>query len=181
MAKQDAQSVAALLMELSRRSALAGGNPYRVRAYARAAESIATLTVPLAAVVEEGRLRALPGIGETIADIVEKLHRTGTHPSLEELRREVPPGVVEMLAIPGLRPEKVLKLYRELGLTSLGELEAAARADRLAKVKGLGPALQRKILEGLEIRQMLPAPATSTVRPSCSRWPRRSWRVPALA
>ena len=83
MANHDAPDVAALLMELSRRSALAGGNPYRARAYARAAESLATLTVPLAAVVEEGRLRAIPGIGETIADIVEKLHRTGTHPTLE--------------------------------------------------------------------------------------------------
>ena len=61
-----------------------------------------------------------------------------------------------MLAIPGLRPEKVVKLYRELGIASLGELEAAARADRLAKVKGLGPALQRKILEGIEIRRERP-------------------------
>jgi DNA polymerase/3'-5' exonuclease PolX len=63
----DASEVAALLVELSRRTGLVGGNPYRARAYARAAESLATLTVPLATVVEEGRLRAIPGIGETIA------------------------------------------------------------------------------------------------------------------
>src|SRR5947208_325448 len=61
----DAAAVAALLMELSRRTALAGGNPYRARAYARAAESLATLTAPLAAVVGEGRLRTLPGLGLT--------------------------------------------------------------------------------------------------------------------
>ena len=156
MANHATPDVAALLMELSRRSALAGGNPYRARAYARAAESLATLTVPLATVVEEGRLRAIPGIGATIADIVEKLHRTGTHPTLEKLRGEVPSGVLDMLAIPGLRPEKVMKLYRELGIASLGDLEAAARADRLAKVRGLGPALQRKVLEGIEIRESAP-------------------------
>ena len=60
---------------------------------------------------------------------------------------------MEMLDIPGIRPEKVLKIYKELGISSLDELEKAAREDRLKLVKGLGAALQSKILQGIEIRR----------------------------
>src|SRR4051812_10674665 len=153
MAKLDAHEVAALLGEYGRRSALRGGNPYRSKAYIRAAENLAALAEPLERIVEEGRLREIPGVGGAIADIIAKLHRTGTHPSLEKIREEVPEGVLEMLSIPGLRPDKVLTLHRELRIGSIEELEAAARQGRLKPVKGLGWALQRKILQGIEIRR----------------------------
>jgi DNA polymerase (family X) len=130
---------------------LRGGNPYRAKAYARAADGLGTLTVPLAEVIREGRLREIPGVGEAIADIVARLHLTGTHPGLEAMRKEVPTGVLEMLSVPGLRPDKVMKLYKELGITSLAALEEAAKADHLKAVKGLGPALEAKILQGISI------------------------------
>jgi DNA polymerase (family 10) len=151
MAKLDAPEVAALLAEYGRRSALRGGNPYRSKAYMRAAENLAALAEPLDRIVDEGRLQEIPGVGDAIADIVAKLHRTGSHPSLEKLRKEVPEGVLEMLSIPGLRPDKVLELHKELGIGSIEELETAAKQDRLKAVKGLGAALQRKILQGIEI------------------------------
>ena len=69
--------------------------------------------VPLDRSSQTGRLKEIPGIGDAIADIVTKLHRTGTHPSLEAMRKEIPAGVLEMLAVPGLRPDKVLKLYKD--------------------------------------------------------------------
>jgi DNA polymerase (family 10) len=153
MAKLDASGVAVLLAEYGRRSALRGGNPYRSKAYMRAAENLTALAEPLERIVDEGRLREIPGVGDAIADIITKLHGTGTHPSLEKLREEVPEGVLEMLSIPGLRPDKVLKLHKELGIGSIEELEAAAKQDRLKPVKGLGWALQRKILQGIEIRR----------------------------
>jgi DNA polymerase (family X) len=151
MAKLDASAVAELLRELGHRSILAGGNPYRARAYLKAADNLSAVTVPLEVLVSKGELREIPGVGETIADLVEKLHLTGTHPSLEKLRRDLPAGVLEMLAIPGLRPEKILKLYRELGISSLGELETAVKADRLSGAKGFGRGFQRKVLTGLDI------------------------------
>ena len=77
--------------------------------------------------------------------------KPGRIPGLEAMRKEVPAGVLEMLTVPGLRPEKVMKLYKELGITSLAALEEAAKADRLKGVKGLGPALQAKILQGIAI------------------------------
>src|SRR3954466_482679 len=151
MASLDTRSVANLLREYAQRAALRGGNPYRAKAYSRAADSLAALAIPLHVLIVEDRLTEIPGVGEAIADIITKLHKSGTHPSLEKLRKEFPEGVLEMLSVPGLRPEKVLRLHKDLGITSLAELEAAAKDDRIKKAKGLGAALQTKILQNLAI------------------------------
>lgn len=151
MPSLDARGVADLLREYAQRTALRGGNPYRSKAYSRAADSLAALAVPLDMLIAENRLTEIPGVGDAIADIVTKLHKTGSHPSLEKLRKEMPAGVLEMLAVPGLRPEKVVRLYKDLGIASLAELEAAAKDDSIKKAKGLGAALQTKILQNLAI------------------------------
>ncbi|MBW7974160.1 DNA polymerase/3'-5' exonuclease PolX [Bradyrhizobium sp. BR 10289] len=151
MPSLDARGVASLLREYAQRTALRGGNPYRAKAYSRAADSLAALIVPLDVLIDEDRLTEIPGVGDAIADIITKLHKTGSHPSLEKLRKEIPAGVLEMLAVPGLRPEKVLRLYKDLGIGSLSELEAAAKDDRIKKAKGLGATLQTKILQNLAI------------------------------
>jgi DNA polymerase (family 10) len=90
----DAQQVASLLREYAQRTALRGGNPYQAKAYARAADSLAALTIPLEVLIAEGRLTEIPGVGEAIADIITKLQRTGTHPGLEKLRKEIPAGAL---------------------------------------------------------------------------------------
>ena len=133
-AKLNASGVAALLREFGQRTALRGGNPYRAKAYTRAAENLMALSEPLEDLVADDRLQEIPGVGDAIADIITKLHSTGDHPTLRSMRKDVPEGVLEMLAVPGLRPDKVLKLYKELGLRSLDELEQAAKADRLRPV-----------------------------------------------
>lgn len=147
----DTKTVVKLLREYAQRTALRGGNPYRAKAYSRAADSLAGLAEPLDRLIQEKRLTEIPGVGEAIADIVTKLHRTGTHSSLEKLRQEIPAGVLEMLTVPGLRPEKVLRLHKDLGIASLADLEAAAKDDRIRNAKGLGAALQTKILQNLAI------------------------------
>jgi len=119
MSTVDTPTVVSLLREYAQRSALRGGNPYRAKAYSRAADSLATLALPLDVLIAEGRLAEIPGVGDAIADIITKLHRTGSHPSLEKLRKEIPASVLEMLTVPGLRPEKILRLYKDLGITSL--------------------------------------------------------------
>jgi DNA polymerase (family X) len=77
MSVLQASAVAKLLAEFGQRTALRGGNPYRARAYARAAESL-LFVVPLADVIEGGQIRDVPGVGEAIADIISTLHRTGS-------------------------------------------------------------------------------------------------------
>jgi DNA polymerase (family 10) len=151
MSKLDTPSIIKALREFGQRAALRGGNPYRAKAYARAADSLATISVPLDQLVAEDRLTEIPRIGDAIADIITKLHKTGSHPGLEKMRKEFPAGVLEMLAIPGLRPDKVVKIYKTLGIASLAELEQAARADRIRETRGLGASLQNKILQNIDI------------------------------
>ncbi|WP_348640302.1 hypothetical protein [Mesorhizobium sp. B1-1-7] len=106
MANTDTRTIANLLREYAHRTFLRGGNPYRTRAYLRAADSLTALSQPLDRIIAAGALTSIPGIGDAIADIVTKLHQTGTHPSLDKLREEVPAGVMELFAVPGLRPTR---------------------------------------------------------------------------
>jgi len=151
MVKTDTQKVARLLREYAQRTSLRGGNPYRGKAYATAADNLAALSQPLERLIAAGTLTEIPGIGDAIADIITKIHQSGSHPSLDKLRKEVPEGVLELFAVPGLRPDKILKLHQELGISSLAELKKAASEDRIRKVKGLGASLQTKILQNLSI------------------------------
>lgn len=146
----EAHAVARLLDEIGKRIELSGDSPFKARAYYNAAESLHSLTAPLAEVVAKGKLREIPGVGEAIAEKIIKLHKTGTHPTLEHLREQLPAGVLEMLNIPGLGPKKAVLIYSELKIETLAELEEACNAGRLKDCKGLGAALQRKILAGLE-------------------------------
>src|SRR4029453_7489322 len=114
MAGLDKSEIARLLHEFGQRTAFRGGNPYRARAYTRAAENLLAVPEPLETLIAQNRLKEIPG------------------------------GALELLEVPGLRPEKALKLHRELGISSLEQLEAAAQADRLRPVRGLGAALQKK-------------------------------------
>jgi DNA polymerase (family X) len=145
--------IAGLLRELSQRTALRGGSPYRAKAFARAADNLLALSVPIDHLIAEDRLQEIPGVGDAIASIIKRISATGSYPALENMRKEIPEGVLEMLTIPGLRPDKVLKLHKTLSINSLVELEEAAKAGRLRAVRGLGAALETKILQGIDVRR----------------------------
>ena len=78
----DASAVARLLREFGKRTALRDGNPFKAKAYARAADNLLTLSEPLDDLIAQDRLREIPGVGEAIAHIIRRLHATGTHPGL---------------------------------------------------------------------------------------------------
>ncbi|MBV9619686.1 MAG: PHP domain-containing protein, partial [Gammaproteobacteria bacterium] len=147
----DAAQISKLLRELAQRIELQGGGPFRARAYRRAAENLVLTTVPIEQLVAEERLQEIAGIGEAIASVITQLHRTGQYGGLDALRKDFPAGVLEMLRVPGLRPDRVRKLHEALGISSLEELEEAARSGRLASLKGWGPSFQAKVLQGLEL------------------------------
>jgi DNA polymerase (family 10) len=151
MAKPDAAAVAKTLQELAQRMELEGGNPYRARAYARAAENLSLSPEPLDRLIKEGRLTEIPGIGDAIAAVITKLHQTGQHSGLQAMREKTPEGVLSMLRIPGLKTDRIRKLYTDLGIESVEALEEAARSDRLKSIKGFGPAFQAKVLQGIEM------------------------------
>jgi len=128
-----------------------GGNVFRVRAYRHAARTITGLVEPLAAVraAPDRRLTDLDGIGADLAGKIESLLDTGRLPLLEELEREVPAVVFELMRVPGLGPRKVKALVDELGVDSLDALERACHAGRVRAVKGFGPKTEAAILENI--------------------------------
>ena len=144
--------IARLFEELADLLEVQGSNPFRLRAYRNAARTVEGLTEPIADLADEGpkALTVLQGIGKNVAEKIVVICETGELPQLNEMREEVPAGVVMMLRIPGIGPKKVAALYKELHLETLDQLKEAAENGDVAKLKGFGQKTTETILEGLE-------------------------------
>lgn len=149
----DKDQVAAVLSEIGVLLELQGENPFKCRAYANAARLLEGLTEPLEKLVAERRLGELKGIGEALQEKITTLVTTGRLPYYEELKASIPPGLVQMLEIPGLGPKRIKLLHEKLGVDSVEALEAACRAGRVAALEGFGEKTQAKILEGIAHRR----------------------------
>jgi DNA polymerase (family X) len=143
--------VARMFDDLADLLEIQGANPFRVRAYRNASRTIDALSESLADIAADGSrsLDDLSGIGKDLAGKISTILETGRLPQLEELKEQVPAGVVEMLKIPGLGPKKVAILFEELGLTTLADLKQAAEQGQIAKHKGFAKKTEQMILEGL--------------------------------
>lgn len=127
-----------------------GANPFRVRAYRRAARLVGELPRNVTDMLAEGKdLDQLPGIGRDLADKIATIARTGHLRLLDELARQVPSGITALLALPGLGPRRVHLLHQTLGIDSIDKLAAAARAGKLREVPGFGPGIEGKLLRAL--------------------------------
>ncbi len=125
-------------------------NKFAILAYRRAAEQIANLDRDINAMAQAGELRSIPGIGQAIADKITSLLDTGSFDLLDRMKQTIPAGVVEMLAVPDMGPKRVKMLWEQAGLTSIDELEQAAREGKLAGMPGVGPKLEAKIIANIE-------------------------------
>jgi len=128
-----------------------GENRFKVLAYRRAAENIMSLGQDLRSFWRAGTLQEISGIGQAIAEKIDELFSTGRLEFYERLQEQVPAGVVSLLQIPDVGPKTVKLLWEELGVQSVTDLEAAARAGRLRTLRGLGARSEAKILAGIEI------------------------------
>src|SRR5580692_9157710 len=128
-------------------------NPFRVRAYRNAARTIRDLTEPLAAIAHdpERALTDIQGIGKDLAEKIVTLLETGDVPQRRELRNQVPASVLELLRVPGLGPKKAATLWKELNISSLDELRAAAEGQQIRVLKGFGAKTEETILAGLSL------------------------------
>jgi len=146
---KDRFAVAAALREIALLLEVKGGNPYRARAYTRGAAAVEALAGDLGTLVAEERLTEVPGIGSALAAQIAELHRTGRSPTLERLRAELPPGILDLIQVPNLSVERIAALHRTLGIRSVAELKAAAEAGKVREVKGFGEKTEKKILDGI--------------------------------
>lgn len=142
--------VALLLEEIGELLEIKGEQPFRVNAYRTAARRIEGLREPIEVVQAEGRLRAINGIGPALEQKIGEYLTTGRLEYIERLRAEFPPGLVELLQVRGLGPRKARLVYDRLGVGNLEELEAAARANKLRDIPGLGEKTEERLLKEIE-------------------------------
>jgi DNA polymerase (family X) len=146
MTKED---VAAALEEIAVLLELKGESSFRTNSYHNAARALHQLDGDFKSLVETGKLGEVRGIGSSILEKILALVQTGEIPQLTKLRSEVPPGLLQILRLPGLGPKKVKALYDQLQIADLDALKAVCDANRVAGLKGFGAKTQTKILEGL--------------------------------
>ena len=127
-----------------------GETVYKTLAYRRAAESLTALAGDVNQYWKEEKLLEIPGVGKSIAEKIDELIRTGSLQFLQKIEQEVPAGLAEWLQVPGLGPKKVALIWKELGITTLAELTAAAQEGKLRKLTGLGEKSEAQILKGIE-------------------------------
>jgi DNA polymerase (family 10) len=145
----DKKAVAQVLEQIAAFLELKGENPFRIRAFRTAARAVGSFPGDLRDALEDRSLAATKGIGPATLQIVAELVNTGRVGLLEELREQIPPGLVEMLAISGLGVAKIRQIHEVLDVDSLPELEAAALDGRLAKLPRFGPKTSENILKGI--------------------------------
>jgi DNA polymerase (family 10) len=146
----DKKAVAGILEEMGTLLELKGANPFKSRAYHNASRAIEGVTDDLPGLIASGELRDIPGIGETIAEVITDLVTHGRSREHETLRKEFPAGVLDILRIQGLGPKKVKVLYEKMRIKSLEELEEAARLNRLEELPGFGRKSEENILKGIQ-------------------------------
>lgn len=146
----DKDRVAAALSEIGTLLELQGESPFRCQAYHNGARAVEGLETDLATLVANGRLGEVRGIGETLREKITTLVTTGRLPFLEDLRAKTPPGLLQMLRIPGLGPKKVKALHDLLHIDTLEGLKAACETGQVAGLKGFGEKTQQKILDGID-------------------------------
>ncbi len=142
--------VARTLEELADLLEIQGANPFRIRAYRNAVRTVEGLTRPLRVMVEAGEdLTGLPGIGKDIAARIEELIETGRMEMLEQLDAEVPRSLVELMRLDGVGPKKAHKLYDELDVRTVDDLEAELQSGRVESLQGFGKKSAEKILRAI--------------------------------
>lgn len=142
------QEIARLFAEMGDLLEIKGDNPFKIRAYRRAALNIGGLAQPVEGLSRE-ELRAIPGIGEDLAVKIETFLQSGVIPAHDRLIAELPPGILELLAVPGIGPKTAKHLVEELKVTSLDELERLAQEHRLAGLPGIQQKTEENILKGI--------------------------------
>ncbi|AWW29788.1 DNA polymerase/3'-5' exonuclease PolX [Echinicola strongylocentroti] len=145
----DNKNITKILKLTSQLMELHEENAFKIRSYTSAIYSIDQGSVSLEDLDKEA-LQKINGIGKSIAEVIVQLQETGTHDYLEQLLRDTPKGLLEVLDIKGLGPKKIKVLWKELNITSVHELLEACQSGEVAKIKGFGKKTQESIIQSLE-------------------------------
>lgn len=148
----DNRAIARVLLEIAMLLELKGENPFKIRAYRNGADVLAN-TAEAAAALDEAGLRAWPGIGKDLSVRIREIATTGDCGVRQDLLKEFPASLLEVMRLQGVGPKTVAMLYRGLGIKSLDDLAAAAKSGRIRGLKGMGAKKEELILRAIEERQ----------------------------
>ena len=148
----DNELIASHFDEMAELLEIRGESTFRVRAYRNGAKSIRDLTESVASILADPnrKLTDLPGIGDAISEKCKVLLETGKIPQLEELRKEVPAGLLQIMRVPGLGAKKAKALYESLNITNIDELRAACEQKKVRELKGFAAKTEESILKSLD-------------------------------
>lgn len=132
---------------------LQGENPFKTRAYQNAARTIDGLEKSLVDLIASGEIAKVPGLGKALLEKVITLVETGRLPFYDDLKASIPPGLIEMLEVPGLGPKKVKAIYEKLEITTLPGLMKACEEGQVAELPGFGKKTQANIITGILNRE----------------------------
>ncbi len=144
------QDLAGIFQTIANLLEIKGEVIYKILAYRKAADSLRDYGGNVYDVWQEGKLTDIPGVGKAISEKIDELYTTGQLEFLDKLSEEVPPSLAELLEVPDLGPKKIALFWKELGITDLADLEAAARGGELQELPGMGEKSEAKILAGIE-------------------------------
>jgi len=147
------KELAAFLKQIAVYQELAGENPFKSRAFERAARIVEQYPESFVVLVAEDRMKGIQGIGKGIGDVLRELVTSGKSAVLEELKAGFPAGLEDLLTLGGLGPKRVRLLWNTLGISNLGELEYACRENRLLALEGFGEKSQDKILKAIAFKK----------------------------
>lgn len=150
MGKMTNQQLAKTFTMIADLLEIRGENIYKILAYRKAADSLSNLSQDINDVWKQGKLTEVDGVGKAIAEKIDELLSTGHLQFLDKLEAEVPPSLAELLQVPDLGPKKVALFWKELGITSLSELQEAAQTGKLRNLPGMGAKSEAKIIAGIE-------------------------------
>lgn len=126
-----------------------GENPFRIRAYQKAAQNLESLTEDIEKIAQENALEKIPGIGKDLSEKIKEIIKTGTLKQYEELKKEIPKGLVDLLSVPSIGPKTAKLLYEKLNIKSIKELEEKAKRGLLHNLPGIREKTEENILKGI--------------------------------
>ena len=144
------KKIASILKDTASLIVLTGGNPFRARAFESAARTLERMEEPAEAMLADGTLTQVKGIGDGLAAQILELTERGSFGLRDELLETIPPGLHDVLRVKGLGAKKVRRLWQELDVTSLESLEEVAQTGRLADLDGFGKKTQDNILANIQ-------------------------------
>jgi len=138
-----------ILDELAKLLEIKGENKYKIRAYQNISRKITNINQDISQLVKEDKLQDIKGVGKGIAGEINEIFEKGFSPALEEIKNELPAGVIEMVEIPGLGPKRANKLFNELEISDISDLKKALKNGEVREIRGFGKKIEEKLLKAL--------------------------------